>query len=87
MIHPRFEDFIFERYTIDTNCINTFDSAVVVAETEEDAKHIHPCVPSDPRYNYPSWTTSDNVTCKLLSETVSSDLQAGDIVCASFWNS
>ena len=66
---------------------NTFDSAVVVAETEEDAKHIHPCDPSDPRYNYPSWTTSDNVTCKLLSETVSSDLQAGDIVCASFWNS
>lgn len=34
-----------------------------------------------------SWTTSDNVTCKLLSETVSSDLHAGDIVCASFWNS
>lgn len=23
MIHPRFEDFIFERYTIDTNCIIT----------------------------------------------------------------
>jgi hypothetical protein len=66
---------------------NTFDSAVVVAETEEQAKRIHPCDINDPRYNYPSWTTSDNVTCQLLSENVSGDLQAGQVVCASFWNS
>jgi hypothetical protein len=61
---------------------DTYDSAVVVAETEEQAKHFHP---SGGHWDDDDWTSPDNVQVVLLSENVSGDLQAGhQVVCASF---
>ena len=62
---------------------DTFDSAVVAAETEEAARNTHPM--GDGRglecNKYPSWAThADNVCAEYLGET---NRKAG-VVCASF---
>lgn len=69
---------------------DTYDSAVVAAETEEDARRTHPA--GEPGYgdkNWPeavgeftSWALPEHVTAKLIGEAAP-DVAAG-VICASF---
>ena len=60
---------------------DTFDSAVVVAETEDDAKNTHPY--GRPLYDpCDTWPSSPvYITVEYLGET---ELEVGRVVCASF---
>lgn len=63
---------------------DTFDSAVVAAASEEDARMIHPSR-SDwdgKTEGYDSWAAADDVTVKLVGIAVEGT-QPG-VVCASF---
>lgn len=68
---------------------DTYDSAVVVAETEDDARNTHPGRGTlAERFDaglsrlYPDWATDpSDVTAEYLGET---DLEVGRVVCASF---
>lgn len=55
------------------NCWDTYDSAVVVAETEEQAKQFHPSGNSSGYLD--DWASPDNVKVILLSDHISSDLE------------
>jgi hypothetical protein len=62
---------------------DTYDSAVVVAETEEEARMIHPSGREAlPKYKW-DWAPLDAVTCKYLG-VADEDLAPGSVVCASF---
>jgi hypothetical protein len=59
---------------------DTFDSAVVAAESEEQARKIHPT-----GYNYWSletWCNPEDVTVKLIGKAVET-IELG-VICASF---
>lgn len=68
---------------------DTYDAAVVAAETEEEARHIHPAGYPEPvpegganrESDYGTWTQARNVTVKLIG--VSSENVKG-VVLASF---
>ena len=68
------------------NGYDTYDSAVVCAENEDEAKKINPdgygkeVTTEEERYS--SWTTIDNVDVEYLGEA-KEELEAG-VVCASF---
>lgn len=64
---------------------DSYDSAVVVEETEEEARMIHP----DGRNNWDgideiwgSWANKEYITVKLIGKLTDSSL--GPIICASF---
>lgn len=61
---------------------DTWDSCVVAAESEEDAKNTHPCpmsrMGSDFAYGWPE--TPEEVTVEYLGETN----QSAGVICASF---
>jgi hypothetical protein len=64
---------------------DTFDSAVVAAETEEEAKMIHPAdgLPLDTERFWDGWAdTADEVSCELLGEA-KPGTESG-VICASF---
>jgi len=65
---------------------DTYDSCVVCAESEEDAKTIHPseCRRDKPwEYKWDEWATSpDKVECQELGE--SNDEQERGLILASF---
>ena len=64
---------------------DTYDSAVVAAETEEEAKMIDPSGAADIdwKYKYSSWASSpDNVACVNIGEAIEGTLKG--VVCASF---
>lgn len=74
------------------NGYDTYDSAVVVAETADEARAIHPCgeifgsIPEGKRSSwmttYSDWVSNpDQVTATHIGTT---DLPAGVVVCASF---
>ena len=69
----------------ENNGWDTYDSAVVAALSEEDAKSIHPnpTKGSDgwETFNY-SWTHPDNVTAKLVG--VAAEGVERGVICASF---
>lgn len=66
----------------ENNDYDTYDSAVVVAETENDARNINPGGEWGRRYS--AWATSpDKVVAHYIGEA-SPHLAAGEIVCASF---
>ncbi len=58
---------------------DTYDSAVVIAENEDDARIIHPGCTFD---NFYTWANPNNVKVKLVG-TALPDLKRG-VVCASF---
>ena len=67
---------------------DTYDSAVVVAESAEDAQKIHPAEIEEPAVwwlnveRYWDWAyTLDQVKVEYIGET---HLTAGTVVCASF---
>jgi regulator of replication initiation timing len=70
---------------------DTFDSAVVAAETEEDAKQIHPAsydslISSDQHWQdwWSCWAkTPDEVSARCIGDAVEG-IAAGEIICASF---
>jgi hypothetical protein len=46
-----------------------YDSLIVCAESEEDAKNIGPDGPFDPNERYSSWTKSkDNIICEEIGD-------------------
>lgn len=78
----------------ENNDWDTYDSAVVVAESEDQARHVHPrgrlFDPSEKDeyyrwdYAFGCWASSpDKVDAKFVG-VAAENLQAGYIVCASF---
>lgn len=62
---------------------NTYDSAIVVASSEEKAKRIHPSGFSDSYSS--SWPNCEHVTATLIGKLNSkADYEEGDIICSSF---
>lgn len=70
--------------------LDTYDSAVVVASTEDEARKIHPCERDANTGNWPksyrtSWaSTWENVSVEKLGRLESTMFKAGDVVCSSF---
>ena len=72
------------KITAEMRGYDTYDSAVVVAKTEEQARNIHPSGYSTETFpDYPTWVRDTNlVTVELIGYTTT--LADGDVVCASF---
>ena len=69
----------------DNNDYDTYDSCIVCAEDEEDAKTITPDggVYSEPVSRYTSWAKSkDNISCVEIGEA--NDKQVRGVILASF---
>lgn len=69
----------------ENNGWDTYDSAVVAAETEEDARKTHPSKSGWPTgdYHYGTWVTSpDTVTAEYLG--IAKEGTAAGVICASF---
>lgn len=68
---------------------DTYDSAVVVAANEEDARHIHPSphinrFDPDNLFDYHAWAHPKYVTATWLATTNEPTLEAGNVICSSF---
>jgi hypothetical protein len=66
---------------------DTYDSAVVCAETEEDAKRIHPDgrVNDKPeRKDFSDWAPPEKVRAAILASSPAYGVEAGAVICASF---
>ena len=67
---------------------DTYDSAVVVANSAEEAQKIHPCGGSSDFYTNDTWVARpDFVELLYLGEVVGEpddDIYPGAIICASF---
>lgn len=79
--------FIYSLYRDSSGGYDTYDSCVVVAESEEDAKTIHPnridVVSEEINfYSSSSWVRLSEVQCELIGKAMSS-MKRG-VVCASF---
>ena len=68
---------LFKIWQTENNGYDTYDSAVVAAESKEDAVTINPADPS-----YYSWVSSDKVSVELLG-TAKPGTKRG-VICASF---
>jgi hypothetical protein len=79
---------LFKIYQNINRGYDTFDSAVVVANSAEEAQKIHPHDGSDDFLLYDSWVSRpDLVSVKYLGEIVGEpddDIYPGAILCASF---
>ena len=79
---------LFKIYQIILPYYNTFDSAVVVANSAEEAQKIHPCGGSLDFKMYDNWVSCpDLVKFIYLGEVVGEpddDIYPGAIICASF---
>lgn len=72
------------------NDYDTYDAAIVAAETEDDARRIHPGNYPDPvpdgdnirDANYGTWTSIGNVKVQLVGEAVTGMMKG--VVLASF---
>lgn len=68
----------------DVTGYDTYDSCVVLAESEDEAKIIHPAYYEDFGENRRSWTDNkDNVNVTFLGE-YAGEYVDDDVVCASF---
>jgi len=74
------------------NDYDTYDSAVVVAESKEDAKKIHPSPygskkgewwMSEDSYDFHDWVTLDKIEVKYIG-VANQDLEVGTVVVSSF---
>lgn len=67
----------------DNNGYETFDSCVVVAPTEEEAKLITPCYSFSDMGDCKQWANSpDGVKVKLIGEAIGQ--KSGEVILASF---
>lgn len=66
------------------NDYDTYDSAVVCAKDEDNAKAIHPdgTAPPDIWYSLTTWTQTDNVKVKLIGKAAKG-IKRG-VICASY---
>jgi hypothetical protein len=80
--------------TANTDYYNAYNSCVVCAESQDDAKKIHPSsdffwnnekwvCKSTPNYNDKSWTKPSNVKVKIIGEA-SNSMRKG-VICASYF--
>ena len=68
----------------DINGYDTYDSCVVVANSEDEAKNIHPAWYQTFGEDRCSWTdNTDKVNCTYLGE-YAGDYKKSPIICASF---
>jgi hypothetical protein len=63
------------------NGYDTYGSAVVAAETEEMARHMHPCGEPLTNDNDWNWAPSESVAVRLIGIAI--DCEVG-VVCANF---
>ena len=79
---------LFKIYQNINKGYDTYDSAVVVANSAEEAQKIHPCGGSSDFSMYDSWAARPGlVKVMYLGEVVGepdSDIYPGAIICASF---
>jgi hypothetical protein len=85
---------IFKIYQNINTGYDTYDSAVVVANSAVEAQKIHPCDTSSDFNMYDNWNQYDNwaprpglVKVMYLGEVVGeadSDIYPGAVICASF---
>ncbi len=79
---------LFKIYQSINTGYDTFDSAVVVADSAEEAQKIHPCGGSLDFKMYDNWVSRpDLVKFIYLGEVVGepdNDIYPGAIICASF---
>jgi hypothetical protein len=79
---------IFKIYQNINTGYDTFDSAVVVANSAKEAQNIHPCDASGDFNMYDNWAARpDLVQVLYLGEVVGEpddDIYPGAIICASF---
>ena len=79
---------LFKIYQSINRGYDTFDSAVVVADSAEEAQKIHPYDGSDNFLQFDSWVSRpDLVTLTYLGEVVGepdNDIYPGAVICASF---
>ena len=83
---------LFKIYQNINKGYGTFDSAVVVADSAEEAQKIHPCDGSDDFLLYDNWVSRpDLVSVTYLGEVVGEPIEVyddeifpGAIICASF---
>lgn len=68
------------------NDYDTYDSAVVIAETEEQAKRMHPHggdISQEEANRYKDWPSDpEEITCKFLG--VAEGISESYVVCASY---
>lgn len=76
---------LYRIWQVQNNGYDTFDSAVVVAASEEDAKKVHPCDydPTPWEHNY-TWADSPDAVFVEYVGIAANELSAGTIICASF---
>lgn len=66
------------------NGYDTYDSAIVIAETEDVARNIHPSGNTiNFEYCNQEWTNPNNVTVELIS-IYNGNYSSGKVLCASF---
>lgn len=79
---------LFTIYQKSNTGYDTFDSAVVVANSAEEAQKIHPCGGSSDFSMYDTWVARPSlVKVMYLGEVVGepdSDIYPGAIICASY---
>ena len=66
----------------DNNGYDTYDSAIVCAEDEIEARGIHPSGDQATLWFDGTWTTPDKVRVRLIG--TASEVVAKGVVCASF---
>ncbi len=67
----------------ENNDYDTYDSAVVVASSEDEARKIHPDGENG-RWDKGYWTSSPEKVRVYQIGIANSEQKAGDVVCASF---
>ncbi|ATS94029.1 hypothetical protein P13BB106kb_p045 [Pectobacterium phage DU_PP_V] len=80
---------LYRIFQTENNHVDTYDEAVVVAESMEAAQKVHPSGNQEDwkGYNWGTWCIKpESVHVEYLADVpASSDLQAGDVVVSSFY--
>lgn len=77
---------VYKIYQNELKGYDTYDSAIVVSESEEKARLIHPSgIPTAWGKDYGSWVSSRyDVFVEYLGELITDDYEEGDVILASF---
>lgn len=72
------------------NMSETYSSAIVCANNEDDARYIHPNGFSyieewwNNKYHMDDWTSPENVHVELIADSVVGDYKAGDVIISDY---
>jgi len=80
---------LFKIYQNINTGYDTFDSAVVVANSAEEAQNIHPCDGSDDFLLYDNWVSRPDLVSviylgEVVGEPIRHGIYPGAVICASF---